>query len=222
MALVESFAQTLLQNISYLWAVCKRRAINGNRREEFHHAVLVSEACTQAVSLVSRCFGVYDMNTNSCLGREVCAAFPSPSCPCAGSSLTPGDGVGSAGACASWLLWAGLFCSSWGRAEIPTCAAWKTSNKGLERVTKWYSWPVGNGEQIPRKKAFWQPAMFFIWPMTWHMEMFFTVFWNKRLLDYDFHFSRVLSTFPSFILLSGRKVCCSCLLCIVFFSVVVL
>lgn len=26
--------------------------------------------------------------------------------------------------------------------------------------------------------------------MTWHMEMFFTVFWNKKLLDCDFHCSR--------------------------------
>lgn len=111
--------------------------------------------------------------------------------PCAGSSLTPWGGVGSAGTCASWLLWAGLFCSSWGRAEIPTCAAWKTLNKGVEdgkshKVIQ-ASWKQGTNSW---KKAFWQPAMFFIWPMTWHMEMFFTVFWNKKLLDYDFYFSR--------------------------------
>lgn len=96
--------------------------------------------------------------------------------PCAGSSLTPGGGVGSAGACASWLLWAGLFCSSWGRAEIPTRAAWKTSNKGVEdgkshKVIQ-ASWKQGAN---PWKKAFWQPAMFFIWPITWRMEMFFSV-----------------------------------------------
>lgn len=91
----------------------------------------------------------------------------------------------------SWLLWAGPSCSSWGRAEIPTAAAWKTSNKGVQdgkshKVTQ-ASWKQGTDSW---KKAFWQPAMFLIWPMTWHMEMFFTVFWNKKLLDYDFHFSR--------------------------------
>lgn len=125
--------------------------------------------------------------------RGVCcisiSRLASCSALCAGSSLTPGDGVGSAGACASWLLWAGLFCNSWGRAEIPMRAAWKTSNKGLEngkshKVTQ-ASWKQGTNSW---KNAFWQATMFLIWPMTWHMEKFFTVSW--KLLDCDFHCSR--------------------------------
>lgn len=62
----------------YELSVCKHRVINGNHCKEFHCTVLVSEVCTQAMSLVSRCFGVYAQirtQTGALAGRCV-LCFP--------------------------------------------------------------------------------------------------------------------------------------------------
>lgn len=179
----------------YELSVCKHPVTNGNHCNEFHHTMLVSEACTQAMSLVSRCFEVYAQiwTQTAALAERCMLHFPlqagqlwCPMCTWAWSGL-------------SWKL---CELAALGRAGegLKSQPAWKTSNKGVEdgkshKVTQ-ASWKQGTDSW---KKAFWQPAMFLIWPMTWHMEMFFTVFWNKKLLDYDFHFSRVLSTFPNFL-----------------------
>lgn len=168
----------LLQNISYLWAECLQTP-----RDKRKPPWGISPRCarvwgmyTSRVTCLQVFWGLwYEHKQLPWQGGVCCISLSKlPQCgaACAGSSLTPGDGVGSAAACASWLLWAGLFCSSWGRAEIPTCAAWKTSNKGLEKVTDTIG-QLETGNKFLEKKLFDNQQCFSFdpWLGTWKCSL---------------------------------------------------